>query len=406
MLLKRQADDWLNNFVAWSHYTEPPVLYRLWVGVSTIAAALGRRVEFRLGTEVFYPNFFVVLVGPPAARKGTAMRLGKRIADQAGIEFAPNESTVQGLIDIMKERDEMSIDEFGTQLFHASINVSASELTVFLGYNNFKLLGYLCDWYDCPDVFRYKTIGRGDEVLNNIWVNLQGATTPSLLRTSLPEEAVGSGFASRTIFVYEEDKGRIVVIPGVPNEMQEDAQIHEMQDMLLEGEKKLVADLMQMRAMQGRFREGPGFRKLYYDFRMESEERKPKSQKLEGYEGRRPLHAVKLAMIMSASRDNELVIRKEDLIRAIGLLEETEVKMARTFMGVGANPLAAAQEDMRRWLSQVKRANLRMILERYQSELTLDEIRKALVVLHTLRIIKYDMTNELAIYLEKEEKQP
>ena len=406
MLLKRQADDWLNNFVAWSHYTEPPVLYRLWVGVSTIAAALGRRVEFRLGTEVFYPNFYVVLVGPPAARKGTAMRLGKRIADQAGIEFAPNESTVQGLIDIMKERDEMSIDEFGTQLFHASINVSASELTVFLGYNNFKLLGYLCDWYDCPDVFRYKTIGRGDEVLNNIWVNLQGATTPSLLRTSLPEEAVGSGFASRTIFVYEEDKGRIVVIPGVPNEMQEDAQIHEMQDMLLEGEKKLVADLMQMRAMQGRFREGPGFRKLYYDFRMESEERKPKSQKLEGYEGRRPLHAVKLAMIMSASRDNELVIRKEDLIRAIGLLEETEVKMARTFMGVGANPLAAAQEDMRRWLSQVKRANLRMILERYQSELTLDEIRKALVVLHTLRIIKYDMTNELAIYLEKEEKQP
>ena len=406
MLLKRQADDWLNNFVAWSHYTEPPVLYRLWVGVSTIAAALGRRVEFRLGTEVFYPNFYVVLVGPPAARKGTAMRLGKRIADQAGIEFAPNESTVQGLIDIMKERDEMSIDEFGTQLFHASINVSASELTVFLGYNNFKLLGYLCDWYDCPDVFRYKTIGRGDEVLNNIWVNLQGATTPSLLRTSLPEEAVGSGFASRTIFVYEEDKGRIVVIPGVPNELQEDAQIHEMQDMLLEGEKKLVADLMQMRAMQGRFREGPGFRKLYYDFRMESEERKPKSQKLEGYEGRRPLHAVKLAMIMSASRDNELVIRKEDLIRAIGLLEETEVKMARTFMGVGANPLAAAQEDMRRWLSQVKRANLRMILERYQSELTLDEIRKALVVLHTLRIIKYDMTNELAIYLEKEEKQP
>jgi len=403
MLLKRQLDNWIQGFTDWSFYTEPPLLYRKWVAVSTIAAALGRRVEFRLGTETFYPNFYIILVGPPAARKGTAMRLGKKLADQAGIEFAPNESSVQGLIDLMKNRDEMSIDDIGTQLFHASINVHAAELTVFLGYNNYKLLGYLCDWFDCPDVFRYKTVGRGDEVLNNIWVNLQGATTPSLLRTSLPEEAVGSGFTSRTIFVYEEDKGRVVVIPGVPNEMQDDGEITDMQDMLLEGEKKLVNDLMQMRAMQGRFREGPGFRKLYYNFRLASEERQPKNQKMEGYEGRRPLHAVKLAMVMSASRNNELVITEEDLANAIELLEQTEVKMPRTFSGVGANPLAAAQEDMRRWLSTVKKAGLRQILERYQSELTIDEIRKVLVVLHTLRIIKYDMQNELALWIEQKE---
>lgn len=398
MELKRKLEDWIEGFMDWSVCTEPPELYRKWVAVSTIAAALGRRCCYSLGQVIFYPNFYVVLVGPPAARKGTAMALGRALGDQAGIIYAPSRATVQALVEQMKTVTDMSTDEFGTTQFNATVNINAPELTVFLGYNQQDLLSYLCDWFDCPSIFRYRTIGRGEETLNSVWVNLLGATTPSLLRSSLPEETVGGGFASRTIFVYEEDKGRVVVVPGVPNEIREEADIDDLLEKLKIIEQDLASDLQQMKTLSGQFRNGPGVQDAYYQFRIESENWEPRHPKLEWYKGRRPGHVIKLAMVFSAARRNDMVIRLEDLYDAIEMLEQTEVKMARTFAGVGANPLSSAQEDMKTWIAQVKVANIRQIVERYQSDFTMEEIRRVIQTLVITRVIKFDPHNEVAYW--------
>jgi len=300
-------------------------------------------------------------------------------------------------VDMMKTPDH-SIDDAGVGQWHASINIQAPELTVFLGYNNVHLLSYLCDWFDCPNVFEYKTIGRGSELLANVWVNMLGATTPSLLRTCLPEEAVGGGYTSRGIFVLEEDKGRLVVVPGIPNEIQTDKDIARVQKKLETDEKALIHDLKQILAIQGAFREGPGFREAYYDFRIACEQRVAKTAKMQGYEGRRPLHTVKLAMVLSASRSNDRIVTAEDLVKAVDLLEQTEIKMPRTFLGVGANPLASAQEDMKTWMATVKKAHIKDIVMRYQSDLTMDEIRKVILVVQTLGLVKYDPVSDIAYW--------
>ena len=398
MELKRKLEDWIEGFMDWTVCTEPPELYRRWVAVNTIAAALGRRCCYHLGQVVFYPNFYVVLVGPPAARKGTAMALGRILGDKAGLLYAPSKATVQALVDQMKTVTDMSTDELGTTQFNATVNINAPELTVFLGYNQQDLLSYLCDWFDCPSVFKYKTVGRGEETLNSVWVNLLGATTPSLLRSSLPEETVGGGFASRTIFVYEEDKGRVVVVPGVPNEIREEKEIEEILESLKAIEQALVSDLQQMKTLSGRFRTGPGVQDAYYQFRLESENWDPKNPKLEWYKGRRPGHVVKLSMVYSAARRNDMVITLDDLYDAIGLLEQTEVKMARTFSGVGSNPLSAAQEDMKSWMATVQVASIRQIAERYQSDFTMEEIRRVIQTLVIMKIIKFDAHNEVAYW--------
>jgi hypothetical protein len=402
--LKRKLEDWIEGFTDWTVCTEPPELYRKWVAVNTIAAALGRRCCYQLGQVVFYPNFYIVLVGPPAARKGTAMALGRLLGDKAGILYAPSRATVQALVDQMKTDTEMSIDDRGATQFNATININAPELTVFLGYNQQDLLSYLCDWFDCPSVFKYKTVGRGEETLNSVWVNLLGATTPSLLRSSLPEETVGGGFASRTIFVYEEDKGRVVVVPGVPNEIRDEKEIEDLLKTLRIIEQELVSDLQQLRTMSGVFRNGPGVQDAYYQFRIESESWDPKHPKLEWYKGRRPGHVIKLAMVFSAARRNNMVITLEDLHDAIALLKQTEVKMARTYSGVGLNPLSAAQEDMKSWMALTQVASIRQIVERYQSDYTMEEIRRVIQTLVVLKVINFDAYNEVAYWAEGEKK--
>jgi hypothetical protein len=398
--LKRQLEDWIDGFMDWTVSTEPPRLYRKWVAVSTIAAALGRRCCYNLGQLIFYPNFYVVLVGPPAARKGTAMSLGRHLGDDAGLIYAPSKATVQALVDMMKSNTDMSVDGSGTTQFNASVNINAPELTMFLGYNQQDLLAHLCDWFDCPSIYRYKTINRGEETLNQVWVNLLGATTPSLLRTSLPEETVGGGLASRTIFVYEEDKERMIVIPGVPNEKRAPGEIEAVLKDLKIGERKLVHDLNQMKTLSGPFRFGPGVNDAYYQFRAESEIWVPKHPKLSWYKGRRPGHVLKLAMVFSAARGNSMIISTEDLQDAIDLLEETEIKMPRTYAGVGQNPLSHIMEDMKEHLQVVKVASIRQLVERYSSDLTLEETRRVIQTLAVMKAIKYDAHNEVAYWAE------
>jgi hypothetical protein len=53
---KRELPDWLSEFVANSQWGEAPVYMYFWTGVSTIAAALRRKVWIDMGNFVWYPN--------------------------------------------------------------------------------------------------------------------------------------------------------------------------------------------------------------------------------------------------------------------------------------------------------------------------------------------------------------
>ena len=79
--MARLVDDWIDKYLVYSSNTEPPAMFHLWTAISVISSVLQRKCYFPWGTLTFYPNMYVVLVGPPAARKGTAMNIGKKILD-------------------------------------------------------------------------------------------------------------------------------------------------------------------------------------------------------------------------------------------------------------------------------------------------------------------------------------
>lgn len=321
----RQLNNWIKNFELLTDNTEPPLLYRTWSAVSTIAACLQRKCSLPWGSLTFYPNFYIVLVGPPAARKGTAMSPAQDFLYDLQIKMASEAITREALIRELSNANDNLIFPDGTIEYHSSLTVFSPELTVFIGYNNPQLLSDLTDWFDCRKRWVYRTKTQGSDEITGVFVNLFGATTPDLLRATMPLDAIGGGLTSRMIFVYEENKGKIVPAPFLS------ASEIALRD-------KLMADLEQIYLLRGHFRPTEEFLNTWVDWYTHQGESPPFTDKhFAGYLERRPMHLIKLSMIINASRTDAMILEAEDLENALLLLERTEIKMPKTFAGVGAS---------------------------------------------------------------------
>lgn len=330
--LKRKLPSWLDAFMEYTENSEPPYLFRKWVGISCIASALMRKVRIEWGTTLtWYPNFYIVLVGPASTGKNTAMGPGLKIIKEIpGIKQSAQSTSLQALISHLKDNNLTDHNpDTGETFFHSSLTVYSEEFTVFLGYKNNELISTLCDWYDCKDDWTYDTIKRSKEKINGVWVNILGGTTPALIRTSLPVETIGSGLTARIIFIYEEKPDKLVTFP---TETDRERELF----------KYLVHDLEKISMLSGEFRWTEGFMDYWDKWCRNARENPPFSDpKFDGYIGRRRVHLMKLAMIMSASYGlHDLVLTSDNLKEAAEILEEAEQKMGMTFKGMGKSDIS------------------------------------------------------------------
>jgi hypothetical protein len=324
---KRKLDNWIDAFLQYTDNTEPPYLFRKWTAISVIASALQRKCYIKWGTSLtWYPNLYVVLVGPSATGKGTAMSPGLDLLQDLGtIRLASNATSLQALIRRLKETNLSDPDmETGKMQLHSSMTIFSKEFTVFLGYHNRELMAALCDWYDCDRTWSYETISRKKEEIVGVWVNLVGGTTPDLIASSLPMDALGGGLTSRIIFIYEEKRGKLIPLP------MQDAADKELYQYLLH-------DLEKIALMSGEFKYTTQFLDHWTDWCIESARRPPLADpKFEGYLGRRRANVMKLSMINSSAHGKQqLTMTRDDLEEGIKMIEEAENKMGMVFRGVG-----------------------------------------------------------------------
>jgi len=328
--LERKLPNWIDAFMAYTDNVETATIYRKWVAIMCIAAALQRKVKVDWGVSLrFYPNFYIILVGKSATGKGTAMRPGLDIIKQIpSIKLASQATSLQALISTLKDNNLTDVRDDGSMVFHSSITVYSEEFTVFLGYKNSELISTLCNWYDCEEDWEYDTIKRSKEKVHGVWVNLIGGTTPDLIRSSLPPDSIGGGLTSRIIFVYADKADRISIFP---TETQEQKTLF----------KYLVRDLEKISMLSGDFSWTQGFMELWAEWRKKDSENPPfHNPKFDGYCGRRKVHLMKLAMVVSAACRSDLILTSDDLETAIEILEEVEEKMALTFSGMGRSDIS------------------------------------------------------------------
>lgn len=380
MALKRRTKDWISSYLELTKNTEPPRLYHEWIAVSAIASVLERKTSLELGTLKLYPNFYIVLVGPPGkCRKGTAMGIAEGMLRGIGVNLAKEAMTRQALINLLSESTNMEAPtDDGTLEMHSSLTVFSKELTVFLGYNNQQLMADLCDWFDCGPTWTYETVSRSRQEILNVWVNLLGATTPDLIRSTLPTDAIGGGLASRIIFVYEDNRN-FVPYPMVTDEQ---AEIY----------KHLVYDLEAIHVMRGQFKFTQAWLDAYVEWRTKEEYNPSMSDpNFEAYIERRPTHILKLCMIMCASRSDKMVVDVQDLERAIDLLNRTEIKMPRTFAGFGRSRQSEVLAKIMTFIGNKENTTDKELLTTFYSDLdfpqrkTLDDIIQTLEAIGFIR---------------------
>lgn len=369
----RRLPDWLNAYLKFVENSEPPISYHVWTALSTIAAALARKVVLPWGLYDLYPNFYVILVGPPGNRKGTAMKVGKRMLRELGIKLASDCVTRARLIEEL-EANRIPYGPPEKLIETCSLSIFSEELVVLLGDKNPDMISTLCDLYDCPEVWDYATKNKGVNLLQNVYLNIIGATTPQLLKSRITADAVGGGLTSRVIVVNERQKAKTVALPFLT---EEEMKLHE----------DLLHDLDQIRQLEGRFVFSTTAIKLYADWYED-----PRSAtavddpRFDGYNSRRATHLRKLCMLVSASRSNELVIRSKDFQRSLALLESVEDKMLGAFHGVGTSDQAKLLSDVIEFLMMHGTLTWRQILDRFKYDASSTVLKEVLNTLNDLGV--------------------
>lgn len=354
----------LNDYMNMVEDTESPRLFHVWSAVSGLAACLGRRCWLPFGPMTIFPNQYIALVGTPGTRKSTAASIMKRQLRKAtGVRFAPADTAGQrqGLVEAMRGAgdnkeflenvelavaddslagltldqiaqvtnvvEEESSDGFVSAADKHHIMVIATELSRFIGQNNFQMLDFLTTMWDGDD-YEYQTKG-GLITLKNPLINMLSCTTPTSLNIAMPPAAGGQGFLSRMILVYGSRKHKLVPRPSEPPQDSVDA--------VRAGFNRAYYEVA------GAFDETPDARaysESLYDWQLEIND-----PRFGYYHERRYDHLIKLAMALCASRGQHIIV-KEDYEEAHRILRATERGMPDALGEFGMNPLAALKQNM------------------------------------------------------------
>lgn len=334
----RRLDNWLDAYVQYTVDTESASIFHKWVALSTISGAMQKKVWFNFGRFRIHPNLYIVLVAEPGiARKTKALELGEEItAEITTITRSADCITPQALLEDLElaGHDEEMPD--GSTFKHNSLSIISGEFESFLGQksDNKKMLVLLTDLFDCKHrPYRYRTKASGTNVISSVFLNLQAATTPDSLASSLPSTAIGGGLTTRIIFIWADDKSKKVSVPELTREIEDLKQ-------------DLIIDLSVIHRIVGGYSFTKESRKWWDDwyygkFNERDPARKCKDPAFNGWYTRKPIFVVKLGMILAASKHSVLHVGISEFEQALEILDEVEQDMALAFSGVGRSEIAA-----------------------------------------------------------------
>lgn len=338
----RLLPDWLAAYLEYTSHQEAPASFHFWTGVSTVAAALRRKVYFDQLYYTWSPNFYIILVGPPGvATKSSAISIGMKMLDDIqGIKKGSDALTWQALIQSMENAQELIQVANGEFLAISCLTFSSSELGSLLDPDDRKMLDVLTDLWDGKvGVWEKTTKTMGGNRVPNPWINIIAGTTPRWIADNLPYGAVGGGFTSRCVFVYAEKKRHLMAYPRY--ELAREGKLEGMNKLRV----KLLHDLEQIAMLQGEYELTPEaieWGKAWYE---EHHKHPPKplagDDQFGGYLNRKQGHTHKLAMVLAASKGNTLVVDKQTLEAAVMLTNQLETAMPEVFQHINTTDTQA-----------------------------------------------------------------
>ena len=331
----RLLSSWLEGFEQYTAALPSPQLFRKWAAVSTISAALERKVWVTPFDFPLYPNTYVVLVGPAGAGKtivtSQVQRFLRELSDH---HVASSSLTKAALMDELNlaVRRIIRIGETPSFIEFNFLSIIANELGTLIPAYEPDFMNVLTDIYDGLGYSERRRGTKNEFNLPNAQFNLIAATTPSYLAATLPVGAWDQGFLSRTILVFS---GESSVRP-----------LFQSEGLDLTLRDNLIADLKEIAKLFGRVSFTPEAASIISEWHMKKGPPTPEHPKLVSYNTRRTTHLMKLCMIVCASEGDTLTVTPEHLRKALDLQIFTEEQMPDIFKAMNTGGDARAIEEV------------------------------------------------------------
>jgi hypothetical protein len=317
-----------------------------------------------------HPNLYTILVGRPGIGKGTAIKPAINLMKEAKVA-----NTLSGRITIEYVLERLStgwpVPPFGQ--IHKIGNESAcmiysTELSVFLSASP-NTLPILCDIWDFDEGdFEYGTRHKGEFRIKNPCVSLLGGSTQEWLISSIPSSAVGGGFTRRVNFVVANDREKLLPWPVVQNHSA-------VRD-------SLVTDLQSIARLKGEFHFANDVKPLFEAcYAVDSNPTEYDDEATTSYKTSLWAQVVKLAMCMSASRGDDLIITKEDFRKSYDAIMTVAGNVPKVFRGVGESEMAVVTDKVLRFLEQKGFAQRHEILKALWRDVTHEDLDKIIATL-------------------------
>lgn len=328
--------DFISHYLQYAHTTpEVPVNYSRWSALVGLGAYLGRQYYFQHGNFHIVPNIYCQLIGVAGARKGTAIKLAKKVLIAAGYNSFSAEKTSKEkfLLDLSGEGDDavsQSVDDILEQnLFGADQSADSREVFIaidefndFIGTGNIEFISMLGNMWNYQGIYTNRIKSGKSVSISNPTISILGGNTPTNFALAFPPAIVGQGFLSRMIIIHGEPNGRRVTFPPSPTTEQTAGIVERLRQIksTVFGQSNITAAAES--TLDGIYQAHIGVN----DVRFES------------YSQRRLDHLIKLCLIVSASYCRTSITER-DVIYANTILSHAELFMPKALgeFGKGKN---------------------------------------------------------------------
>ena len=352
MTYQRKCSNWLETFLEW---TAPRSIAPLSVltlcGLFAMSSALRRHVKVPkryLGGYECFPHLYINFVAPPGV-----------ITKSTSIGFA--ESLIRHLPQITRTPSVFTTPVIGTYLGRAPdscVCMIVSEFGTAVEKSGPGLFTVLTDLFDGKRTYDEETISRGEVKIENPLANLIAATTPDWLSDNVPQSVVNGGYGSRTLWIYEsQPRQKQLLYHKVNHGIDFDAI-----------EERLVADLDYIAEnIHGEFEisETDGADEYLEAWYQGLEGASTGHKRVLGWEQRKPLYVMKMAMLLTLSTSDKLVLTKPILESAVALINSLEGNMFKAFNLLGKNKYNTEHRNILAYIQQEKRVLLSKVHEEF-----------------------------------------
>lgn len=333
--MSRALKSWVESFCQFGQPFNTTPLFLEWGAIWMLTTAVGRQCGTSLRGQLTAPNMFVLLIGGPGSGKSQAISAIRKVLIPAtNLNLIPSSVTRAGLQDYMAENLNNRKNPDGTLLLSHECVALSEEMQGILPEHDIGHLTLYNELYDLRNVYKARTRSNGQIDLQAPYCSIITGAQPAFLGTTLPEQAWGMGFMSRSIMVFDQPRKRTSAFEH-----------GELDFGLL---TKLVSDLKKLSKLHGYFTWTDEAKALYEHWWVKmGGPPVPQAKRLAmGYNSRRELHFLKLAMAYSLSRSSDLRVTEEDAKKAVALLLRTEDRMKHIFTEMSNTGAMVAIQDV------------------------------------------------------------